>query len=259
MFHHIAAIARHTIRETHHGRLPWIAIGLVLLCVLMAEFIGNTALTDAEQIKAGIVGFALRWLGALLLAVFVIASQVRESEDRIIELFFSLPIRREHYFLGKLLGYLALAAYLALLAGLAAALYAPPAVALAWALGHLLELALVAGFALLVAISIGNITAATCAVAGFYMLARGIGALQLMATGPFYDADSLADRFLAAAVDYVALIVPHFDRYAPVDWLVRGEVRAVTDIPLGGSLPQAAVYLLLLCAAGLVDLRRKQL
>lgn len=255
MFHQIAAIARHTLREVIHSRLLLIAVGLVLLAVLAAEFIGSTALTEGREIKAGIVGWGLRWLDCLLLGVFVITSQQREQEDRVTDLFFSMPMPREYYYLGKLFGFLAPALFLGLLAGLAAALYSPLGVALGWMLSHMLELAIVAAFALLIASVIGSTVGATAVLFSFYLLARGAGSLQLMARGPFYDNTSFADRFLAQVVDGIALLLPPLDRFARTDWLVVGQLDA--DVLLIAL--HALVYLLLLCTAGLVDLRRKQL
>jgi hypothetical protein len=119
----------------------------------------------------------------------------------------------------------------------------------------LLELAIVAAFSLLVASAIRSTIGAMASVFGFYLLARGVGSLQLMARGPFFDASDPADRFLAAAIDGVALLLPPLDRFARVDWLIAGHVDSGTL----AILIHALVYLGMLATAGLIDLRRRQL
>ena len=84
----------------------------------------------------------------------------------------------------------------------------PLPVVLSWSVSLFLELVIVASFALWVATSTGKNVASVLATFAFYLLSRAIQGMQAMASGPFFDAESAYDQFIAACVAALAWVMP---------------------------------------------------
>jgi hypothetical protein len=126
---------------------------------------------------------------------------------------------------------------------------------LAWAVSLAFECALVAAAALFFASALAQPAAALSATAALYLLARSIGAIQAIASGPLAEA-TLAGRAAQLAVDGVALLLPRLDAATRTAWLLY-EAPAAAE--LAPALAAMAAYTLLLVAAGLFDLSRRNL
>jgi ABC-type transport system involved in multi-copper enzyme maturation permease subunit len=179
---------------------------------------------------------------------------VREIDDKFVEVYLSLPMRRAVYYLGKLAGFALCALAGAVLFGLLVSLYAPAGQAALWALSLFAELLLVAAASLLCLFTFSQVTIALAVVLAFYLLGRSIGAMQLMTQGPLVDPNALTSRLVEWLVDAIAFLVPDLYRFTPTEWLVygTGDLQALTPILL-----QTAAYSVLLAGAGLFDLYRK--
>ena len=254
MLRHILPIARYTLLEALRNRLLWLALILVAAGLAFTQFLQQVAITESIQIQAALLAAWLRVGAAFMLAAFVVSSMVREFNDKVMELILSRPLERGSYFLGKLAGYAAVALALALIASLPLALFAPaPRVAL-WGLSLACELLIVTAFSLFCVLSLTQLMSALAAVAGFYVLSRSIGSLQIMAANPLSDEPSRGQQLVNFVTDAIALLLPGLDRMTQTGWLIyaaptAGEIAAV--------LTQTFVYVLLLCGAALFDLQRK--
>jgi hypothetical protein len=252
----VRAIAALTVLEAVRGRLLWL-LGLVLLAgFALAAFLGALAVTETREVQSAILGSVLRLAAVLVTALFVISSGVRDFNDKVVEIYLSLPLPRWGYYLGKLAGFALCAVAVAALFASLPALVAPAEQALLWGLSLLAELLLVVAASLLCLFTFSQVTAALAAVIGFYALARVIGAIQLMAQGPFADPGALADRVIRWAVDGIAFVLPDLYRFTPSEWLAYG---TGTWESLAAIAVQTLVYLVLLAGAGLFDLYRKDL
>ncbi|AXA91056.1 ABC transporter permease [Massilia sp. YMA4] len=241
------AVAADTVREALRGRLPWLLAALLLGGAGLSGFIGALALTDTRATQAALLAALLRCAGAATVAVFTVASVVRERHDKQAEMLLALPAGRAAWLLGRLAGFALLAGLVALPAALLALGHAAPAQAALWALGVLCELWIVAAFALFCALGLGHAAPALCATLGFYLLARVAGILQALA----HDATSLA----RAAADGIAFLLPRLDTFARAEWLLYDTGGAADAAAMLG---QTAIYLALLAAASLVDLQRRE-
>ncbi len=254
MLRHVLPIARYTLLEALRNRLLWLALILVAAGLAFTQFLQQVAITESNQIQTALLATLLRVGAVFMLAGFVVTSMVREFNDKVMELVLSRPLRRSSYFLGKLAGYAAVALALALIASLPLALFAPaPRVAL-WGLSLACELVLVTAFALFCVLTLTQVLSALAAVAGFYLLARSISALQIMAANPLSDSISLGQKAVNSVIDAIAFLLPGLDRMTQTGWLIYG---APTAAEIAQLLAQTAAYALLLCGAALFDLQRK--
>ncbi len=250
----ILSIARYTMLEARRNRLLLLALILVAAGLAFTQFLQQLAIAESNQIQAALLAALLRFGAVFMLASFVITSMVREFNDKVIELILARPIPRGSYFFGKLAGFAMVALALALLFSLPLALFAPaPRVAL-WGLSLACELLIVTAVSLFCVLSLTQLVSALAAVTGFYLLARSIGALQVIAANPLSDNSVLSQQFMNLAVDAIAFLLPALDRMTQTGWLIYS---APTAAEFAELLAQTAVYLLLLCGAALFDLQRK--
>lgn len=250
----ILPIARYTLIEALRNRLLWLGLILVAGGLAFTQFLQQIAITESNEIQAALLAAVLRAGAVFILASFVVTSMVREFSDKVMELILSRPLRRSSYFLGKLGGYAAVALALALIFSLPLALFAPAARVALWGVSLACELLLVTAFALFCVLTLTQVMSALAAVAGFYLLARSISALQVMAANPLSDATSLGQQLVNLLIDAVAFLLPGLDRMTQTAWLVYAAPTAAEIMQL---LAQTAVYALLLCGAALFDLQRK--
>ncbi|PHV31566.1 hypothetical protein CSQ94_19920 [Janthinobacterium sp. BJB312] len=248
-------IARYTLLEALRSRLPWLFLLAACGAAALAGFLQQLALTESGAVQAALLAATLRLAGVFLLATFIITSMAREAADRGLELLLALPMPRAAYLLGKLLGYGTLAAIPAALFGLLMAPFAAPAQCALWALSLLGELWIVAAFSLLCAASLQQALPALAATGGFYVLARMLGSLQLLAHGP-QAGDSLVQRATAGAIDVLALLLPRLDAFTRTEWLLyaTGDWQALLNVAA-----QTGIYVALLASCALCDFYRRNI
>ena len=251
------AIARYTALEAVRSRLTWLVAGYTVAGCTLALFAGELAITEARGFRSGLLGAWLRVCSIFTISLFVIASMVRECQDKGLELVLSMPVARGAYYAGKLAGFSGVSMLPALVCVLVLAPFAPPAQVALWTASLSLELMIVVAMSLLCVLTFSQATWALSIVIGFYVLSRAMAALQLMAHGsPAAGTASVFRRFTGAFVDALAFVLPDLDRFTKSDWLVYG-TGTIAD--LGFAAMQAWIYLAFLCAAALFDLYRKAL
>ena len=246
-------LLRSVLLEARRGGLPWLAAAAVALSLALAAFVSQVALTESLALQAALIAAVLRACAVFLVAAQVTASTLREIDDKGLELMLSLPLSRTTHYLGRLAGFIACGAALALLFALPLLLWARPGAVALWGVSLACEAALVAAAALFFAMTLGQFVPAIAATGGLYLLARSIGAIQAIAAGPLAEA-SLASRIAGHAVDAVALVLPRLDALTRTAWLLY-------DPPPAGAyaaaLAGAALYTVLLAAAGVFDFYRR--
>jgi ABC-type Na+ efflux pump permease subunit len=248
-------LARSVLLEARRGGLPWLALASVALALGLALFVSQVALTESAALQAALLGALLRACAVFLVAAQVTASTLREIQDRGLELMLSLPFSRTTHYVGRLAGFVACGALLAIAFAAPLLAWVPPGAVALWALSLAVEAALVAAAALFFAMTLAQFAAAIAATVGLYLLARSIGAIQAIASGPLTDA-SLPARIAQHSVDAVALLLPRLEALTRTAWLLY-------EPPLPGAyaaaLGSALLYTVLLVAAGLFDFHRRNL
>jgi len=251
----IGPIAQATLLEAMRSRMLWLVGVLLLLSLAAAGFLGQVAIIEAAEIRVTVVAALLRAAAAFLTAAFVVMSMVRESNDKVLELMLAQPWPRAAYLFGKLVGFSAAAALLTVLVTLPLALIAPAGRVFAWGLSLGCELIIVTAMSLFCVITLTHIVPALAAVLGFYVLARSIAALQLIASAA--ETSTLwTDRAANWIMHAIALVLPRLDEMTQSAWLVGAPPTAGT---LTSVVAQTAVYTLLLVAAAQFDLHRQNL
>lgn len=248
-----ATLARSVLLEARRGGLPWLAAASIVLGLALAAFLSQVALTESLALQAALVAAVLRACAIFLVAAQVTSSTLREIHDKGLELMLSLPLSRATHYLGRLLGFVACGAALAVAFSLPLLLWAPPGQVVLWGLSLACEAALVAAAALFFAMTLAQFVPAIAATAGLYLLARSIGAIQAIAAGPLAE-ESVATQLARLAVDAVALLLPRLDGVTRTAWLLYEAPSAGT---YAWALAGVLAYALLLVAAGLFDFHRR--
>jgi len=249
-------IAVFTLLEARRNRLLWLILALLVAGFGLAEFIGEVAITETRQYQSGFLGSLLRASAVFMISLFVITTMVREFNDKGLELVLSLPVARANYYLGKLLGFSAVALLTAFLCGLCLLLYAPAGQVALWSLSLACELLLITALSLLCLFTFNQVTLALSAVMAFYVLARTIVALQLIGHSPLVDSGTFSQEFINSFIDALAFLLPSLHRFADSGWLIYHTGTATDLAPV---IVQTTVYMGLLAGAGLFDLYRKNL
>ena len=250
----IITIARYTLLEALHSRIALAAVIAIALGVCLGQFTDMLALVDSHGIRAATLAALYRLTAVFLLSSFAIASVVREHNDKSLELIFSLPLPRGGYLLGKWLGCAAAAVVLAVLFALPLSASAPlPAVAV-WTLSLALELMLMASASLMCALTFTHVVGSLAASAAFYALSRSIGALLAIGSSSVAPVESAGFQAANLGLQAIAAILPRLDLFTRTDWLT-GDALPFADLRLIAL--QSLAYIVLLLAAGLIDLMRK--
>ena len=248
-----AIFTRLALLEARRGGLLWVAALALLLGLALGAFLAQLALTEGRLLQAAVVAALLRVCAVFVIATQVVASVRREIDEKRLELLLSLPLSRSSQYLGRFAGFTLLGALLAAVFAVPLLLWAPPVAVAAWGLSLAGELALVAAAALFFAMSLASLVPALAATAALYLLARSMGAMQAIASGPLAE-HSLAHELARRVIDALALILPALDGVTRSEWLLYGPPDGRSyALALGGLL----LYAVLLAAAGIFDFQRR--
>ena len=247
-----ANLARLMLIEARRGGLPWLAAASVLVSLCLAAFLSEVAVIEARALQLAIVASLLRACVVFLIAAHVANSVLREMNDKGLELMLSLPLTRSAQYLGRLAGFAACGALLAVLLAAPLLLWASPTAVAAWALSLALEVALVAAVSLFFAMSLGQLVPAIAATAGVYLLARSMASIQAIANSPLAE-PSAAHQVARWGVEGVALVLPGLDAVTRTEWLLYGPPDARAYL---AALAALLIYGALVVAAGLFDFYR---
>ncbi len=242
--------------EALRGRLLWLVVAILVTGLGLAEFTADVAITESRQIVRGLLGSWLRASAVFVTALFVVTSMVRDFNDKGTELILSLPIPRGVYLFGRLAGYWCVATLTALLCAVLLLLYVPPDQVLIWTLSLLCELVLIVVLGVFCLLTLNHITLGMSAVMAFYLLARAMGALQLIGQNPLLDLTSVSQQVINTLIAGLAYLLPDLYRFTLSQWLMYENATPQLLLPILG---QSLIYVLVLCMASLFDLQRKVL
>ena len=251
----ILPIARVTLLEAARSRMAWLVGAALLASIAIAGFLQQVAVIEARETQVAIIAALLRACAVFFVVLFVVMSVVRETNDKFLELVLSQAMPRSSYLLGKFLGFAAAGAVIAVALSVPVALFAPVARVPAWTLSLFGELLIMAAVSLFCVLTFTHVLTALSTAAGFYLLARSIAALQIIAATSEQNvllAPRLADWFIQG----VALVMPRLDLMTQTGWLIEATPGAGA---LAGVLAQTVIYVVLILGAALFDLYRQEL
>ncbi len=239
-------------------RTRFFAIILVLLLIGfgLSLFLEQVTLIETVAYQSSLLAAFLRLSAVYVVSLFVIASMVHEFHDHSIYLWLSLPMQRSRYFLGKFSGFAIVACMTAILFGAALLGDIPYQQVGLWTLSLFCELLIITALSLLCVLTFPQTVQAFSVVLGFYILARSISAMQLMAQGPLSASQSYVDQLIYLLIKLLAMLLPNLERFTQSEWLVyhTGYLDNVLEIVV-----QTIIYVMLLIGMSLFDLYRKNL
>ena len=251
----ILTLTRITLIEALRTRLALLAVGIAILGVGASQFLNQIALTESREIQVAFVATAFRASAVFLVVAFTIASTIRDSNDKIIEFLLAQPVPRSAYFYGKYLGLGVVNISLAMIFSSTMILLGPSYAGLAtWAVSLAMELYLMSAVALFCALSIPHVVTAFASTAGFYLLARSIDTIRLIASASPNADPGFADTVIRRIVELIAWVMPALDTVTRTDWLVT---YAPGWLAMGSLATQILLYTVLVGTATLFDLHRK--
>lgn len=246
-------IASYTLLEAWRNRFPAQVLAVIAILYVIGMFVRELAITESTQVQTGFVAASARLAAVFVVALYVLQGLAREAQDKIAEIIFSLDLPRAIYVLGKFLAYAALCAVVSAICALPVLTLVPGSAALAWSASLTLELWLVAAASVFCMVTFSQLLPAATFVAGFYLLGRSITAIQLMSRSTLAG-DNWGAQAAAFVADLLSLLLPRLDAFTQTAWLLDAQPLPVT----GGSLViQVLVYVLLLLAAAMFDLYRR--
>lgn len=254
MKNRIATIARYTILEALRTRLP--LLGLVVVGMLLAAgfFVREIAITESGRFHTAFYAATARCAAVFLAALYVIASVAREFQDKGVEIALALDLPRSHYIVGKLIGFVAIAAALAVTAGI-------PLLPLAgwepvgqWTASLAFELAIVVALSLFCVVTFNNLMPAASFVIASYVLARALTAMRLIGANPIADAQTLSHEVMTWLVEALAFVMPPLDAWTRTGWLVDQPAAWMSLLAISAH---SVLFVVLLGAAAVFDMHRK--
>jgi hypothetical protein len=250
----IATIARYTLLEALRTRLPLLVLLTLVLLLAASFFIETISVTEGERLRIGFYAASVRLAAVFVAALYVLTSVTREFNDKGLDVVLALDLPRSHYVLGKLAGFLAIAALVAVAASLPLAWLAAPQAVVQWALSLGFELAIVVALALFCVVTFQQLTPAASFVVAFYLLARALTAMRLMSAQPVSGAEALSHQVIEMVVEALALVMPALDAWTQTAWLVNQPAAwaAISELAV-----LSAIYVALLAAAAIFDFYRK--
>lgn len=253
---HVFTIARFTLLEAHRTRLLLLAMVVLVVVWTGSLFIHQIAITESDRLQWSFYASTSRLACVLVLALYITSSMVREFNEKGLELLLSLDLPRASYLLGKLSGFVAVAAVLALLTGAPMMMYAPPGVIGVWSASLFCELAIVAALSIFCIVTLHHVLPAIMLVCGLYILGRSISAMRLMAETELLGTMGGTRPAIDLGVDALAYLVPALDRFALTEWIAERTVAASVLPPIA---MQTAIAVIVLVAAALFDFYRKEI
>ena len=250
----VAAIARFTLLEALRTRLGALVLITVLGVLAASFFIEAIAITEGARFQAGFYAAGMRLAGVFIAAITVLVSVTRELNDKGLDVVLALDLPRSHYVLGKLAGFVVIAALIAAASTLPLLWLAAPTAALQWGISLAAELAIVMAVALFCVVTFSQLTAAASFVLAFYVLGRALTAIRLMSAHPLSGADTLSHQVIQLMVDALALVLPALDAWTQTAWLVNQPAPWLMLLELAGL---SALYVALLAGATMFDFYRK--
>lgn len=242
------------LREALKNRLAQMLVVLMFIGFASALFVKQLAIMESVAIETAFIAALYRMGSVFLLAVFIITSQIREGNDKGLDLLLSLPISRALFFVGKFWGYASCALIAAAVISLPLFLLVPPVQVLAWGISLALELLIITAASLFFVMALTHSMGSLLSVMGLYLLSRTMAALQLMGATSLVETSGVVRQITNGMLNAIALLLPRLDLFTQTSWLVN-HAGGMADLP--ALALQTLIYVTLLVGAALFDLYRK--
>ncbi len=256
MINYVISFSRYVVIEALHTRLLVMSAILLGMGMGLVTFLGSITITETAATQSSFLAAFLRIIAVYTMSLWVITSVAREFHERSIDLWLSFPVTRGAFVVGKLLGFGIVAVMMAVFYGSILGWNAPWWQVIIWTSSLICELWIITNLSLFCVLTFQHAIPSFSIVLGFYILARSIDALQSIVHSPLNSGIGLMAQITLGAVELLATLLPHFDRFTRTEWLIY---NTGTVMDLLHIIGQTAVYVTLLTAMSLFDFYRKNL
>lgn len=250
----IATIARFTILEALRTRLPVLAVIVIGTLLASSFFVREITIAESARFQTAFYAASVRFAMVFLVSLYAIASIAREFQDKVLDVALALDLPRAHYVIGKIAGFLAIAAMLAAIAALPLLPLAGWEAVAQWAMALAFELAVVVALSVFCVITFNQVMPAASIVIAFYLLARALTAIRLIGANPVAGADAVSHQVMVWLIEALALAVPALDGWTRTAWLVDGPAAWTA---LLGIAAQGGLFVVILTTAAVFDMHRR--
>ncbi len=244
------------IATARRDRLLIALLILVLLAASLSAFIGGTAVIEKREMVTAYIAVSTRLILVAGLVLFTCFHINRAIDSREVDMILSRPISRTNFVLGYALSFVLVAAIAVAVGSLIVSAVARPNAAAfgLWSFSLFLECTIMVIAAMYFVLMLGSAIAGMLACLGFYVLSRMIGLLTGIAATTGGE-QGWWIVLSARAMEWISVIMPRLDLFTQTRWLVYGIGGEVgfTSIAI-----QSMVYVLLLTAAAVFDIRRRK-
>jgi ABC-type transport system involved in multi-copper enzyme maturation permease subunit len=254
MKNRIATIARYTVLEAMRTRLPLLTFISAGVLLGASFFVREIAVTESTRFQTAFYAATIRCVCVFIAALFAIVSVTREFQDKGLEVILALDLPRSSYIVGKLGGFLAVAALIAIAVSVPLIPLAGWQPVAQWTASLALELAIVAALSLFCVVTFNQLMPAFSFVIAFYLFARALTAIRLISANPIADATSASHQIMKWALDALALIVPALDAWTRTGWLVDAPASWSALLPIAAH---SALFVVILASAAVFDMHRR--
>jgi len=254
MYSKVFTIARFTIIESLRNRFLLLSFLVIAVSFALVEFIGDLAIAEHRVTQVAILAAFLRMSAVVIVTLFVVSSSVRELNDKTLEMILAMPVPRGSYYLGKLFGYLYIAALVSVIFAALLLLYADPEQVVIWSISLFFELTLVVALSLVMLFTFNQVPPALMGVFIIYGASRIVTSVFLMSKYPIIAHTSAAQKFMDGIIEVMTWLLPDLHRFTQTEWLAYNTAEWSSLLPLLG---QTSIYLIFLSFIALFDFYRK--
>jgi Cu-processing system permease protein len=254
MYSKVFTIARFTIIESLRNRFLLLSFLVIAVSFALVEFIGDLAITEHRVTQVAILAAFLRMSAVVIVTLFVVSSSVRELNDKTLEMILAMPVPRGSYYLGKLFGYLYIAALVSVIFAVLLLLYADPEQVVIWSISLFFELILVVALSLVMLFTFNQVPSALMGVFIIYGASRIATSIFLISKYPIIAHTSAAQKFMDGLIEVMTWLLPDLHRFTQTEWLAYNTAEWGNLLPLLG---QTIIYLVFLSFIALFDFYRK--
>ncbi|HLN25136.1 MAG TPA: hypothetical protein VK558_14270 [Patescibacteria group bacterium] len=253
------ATLKYVLLTSLRDRLYVALASMVVAALVVSRLLAESGLVEGRQLSLAYASMSVRGLLVLGIVIFISFHVRRMYETREIETILSRPISRSVFVLSYAAGFMLVAAGLVVPTGvlMAALLQADGVGAWLWSASLMLECVLVVALALFCSATLGSAVASALACLGLYALARLSTFFLDIATSDPGHLTNIPGVGVAVhlLVTLISVLLPRLDLFGQTRWLIYGPD---SQWGIGMLAAQTAVYLPVILAATILDLRRKR-
>lgn len=230
-------------------------LGVALVAMAIANFLGGTAVAEQWQMAAAYMAGTVRVIITGGMVIFICFHVRRMFESREVEVILTRPISRAAFVVAYWMGFAAISCGLVIPIAIAMWFFLPINITnlLYWALSMQCEALLLIAFALFCSLMLKSAVLSVVLSFAFYAVARMMGFFLYLFETPIND--SALIHYTAKMLQLLSYVLPRLDFCAKSAWLIYG---AGDDAYPFLFAVQTLVYVPLILTMAVYDFKRKQ-